>query len=116
MKALAQVKIAFRTTLFPFTTGKGPFEKLHLLAYPVTSHDVTAWGHKARLANQLRFKVMRTSDEQMRALIFHVPCALPASMTDALGGVAPNLDSQRQVWASVHQFLDKTSDSGFQRI
>ena len=98
MRFLAQTKIGFRTAL-GFTTGKGSnrIEERHIVAYPVTNHDVRAWGGQARLANQLRFKLFRDSQQQLRARLYHTPHACP------LPGVT--LD-QHAVWQKIHAWLD----------
>ncbi len=102
MRFLAQTKIGFRTSL-GFTTGKGSnrIEERHIVAYPVTNHDVRAWGGQARLANQLRFKLFRYSQQQLRARIYHTPHACP------LPGVT--LD-QHAVWQKIHAWLDQNTD------
>jgi CRISPR-associated protein Cmr1 len=101
MKFLAQTKIGFRTHL-GFTTGKGSsqVEGRHIVAYPVTNHDVRAWGGQARLANQLRFKLFRDTSGQLRARIYHTPhaCPLPTMM---------NAAQQMGVWQTVHRWLDQ---------
>lgn len=101
MKFLAQTKIGFRTHL-GFTTGKGSsqIEDRHIVAYPVTDHDVRAWGGQARLANQLRFKLFRDTDGKLRTRIYHTPhaCPLPTPMSAA---------QQAAVWQTVHRWLDQ---------
>jgi CRISPR-associated protein Cmr1 len=115
VKALAEAKIGFRTSL-KFTAGKsGPFESRHLLAYPVTNHNVEKFPPKARLANQLRFKVARTANGKFAAIIFHLPCALPQELAQWLGGNRPSPEQQAEIWSRVHAWLDAPA-SGFQRI
>lgn len=101
MKFLAQTKIGFRTHL-GFTTGKASslVEGRHIIAYPVTNHDVRAWGGQARLANQLRFKLFRDAAGQLRTRIYHTPhaCPLPTPMSAA---------QQDGVWQTVHTWLDQ---------
>lgn len=85
-------------------------EERHLLAYPVTHHEVQKqrargdekpdWGD-GRLANQLRFKLFRDSQRQLRARICHTPHACP------LPGVT--LD-QQAVWQKIHHWLDQNTD------
>lgn len=101
MKFLAQTKIGFRTYL-GFTTGKGSqrVEARHIVAYPVTNHDVRVWGGQARLANQLRFKLFRDTAGQLRARIYHTPhkCPLPSGMSEA---------QELAVWQQIHTWLDQ---------
>lgn len=98
MRFLARTKIDFRTRL-GFTTGKGRprVEERHILAYPITNHDVRAWG-AGRIANQLRFKLFRDSQNQLRARIYHTPHACPLS--------AGPID-QLAVWRKIHACLDQ---------
>lgn len=107
MQFLARTKIGFRTQK-PLEFGKAPTPHKyplarHLLAYPVTNHKVTAsgWGGDGRLANQLRFKLFRDSQQQLRARIYHTPhaCPLPGVMLD-----------QQAVWQKIHHWLDQNTD------
>jgi len=112
MQALARAKIGFRGQ---FVLGApGPFEQRHLLAYPVTHHAVRAWGNQTRLANQLRFKVAMNSDGAFVARIFHLPCALPRELAQALGRSAPSPRQQADIWQQVHGWLD--NQPAFRRI
>jgi CRISPR-associated protein Cmr1 len=119
MQTLAKAKIGFRTQ---FQLGsQGPFENRHLLAYPVTNHKVNAWldertRDKERLANQIRFKVAKNAEGLLMAYIFHLPCALPRELAQALGHNAPTDRQQVGIWSQVHTWLDNTSQSAFQRI
>ncbi|WP_415035176.1 RAMP superfamily CRISPR-associated protein [Azonexus sp.] len=126
MRFLAQTKIGFRTQEnIRFKKGvphpnerkrnqdwqlHHQPEERHLLAYPVTHHEVqkqrargdeqTDWGD-GRLANQLRFKLFRDSQQQLRARIYHTPHACP------LPGVT--LD-QQAVWQKIHAWLDHNTE------
>lgn len=107
MQFLARTKIGFRTQK-PLEFGKAPTPHKyplarHILAYPVTNHKVTAseWGGDGRLANQLRFKLFRDSQQKLRARIYHTPHACP------LPGVT--LD-QQAVWQKIHHWLDQNTD------
>lgn len=126
MRFLAQTKIDFRTQeKIRFRNGvphpnerkrrqdwqlHHQPEERHLLAYPVTHHEVQKqrargdekpdWGD-GRLANQLRFKLFRDSQRQLRARIYHTPHACP------LPGVT--LD-QQAVWQKIHHWLDQNTD------
>ncbi len=101
MKYLAEIKIAFRTKL----PVNGGFQYRHLLAYPVTHHTVNSWPNQARLANQLRFKVVK-HDGNYYALAFHLPTALPQKLAKKLGHLVPSEQQQCQVWQQVHRVLD----------
>jgi CRISPR-associated protein Cmr1 len=116
MTGLAKAKIGFRTSL-KFTAGRnGPFESRHLLAYPVTNHNVGTFPREARLGNQLRFKVVKTAKNgKFTAIIFHLPCALPHELAQKLGASKPSSEQQAAIWSRVHAWLD-ASASGFQRI
>jgi CRISPR-associated protein Cmr1 len=99
MRELARIKIAFRTSLK--FTGLSPEER-HVLAYPVTNHEVSAWGKEnVRIPNQLRFKVIR-GQQGFVGLAFHLPCKLPDKLSPSLP-----VPRQIQVWEKVHARLDK---------
>ncbi len=101
MQFLARTKIGFRTNL-GFTTGKGSprVEARHIVAYPVTNHDVRAWGGQARLANQLRFKLFHDPAGHLRARIYHTPHKSPlqSGMSEA---------QELAVWQKIHTWLDR---------
>lgn len=110
MRALALVKIRFRHAL-SFGTG---FSLRHLLAYPVTKHEVPIWDRPpppaspARLANQLRFKVARQG-QYVVGMAYHLPCALPTALLKLLSVEEKRLVSQKQqeTWEIVHAVLDQ---------
>ena len=105
MKELAHVKITFRTAL-KFTSPNGQPDHRHVLAYPVTNHRVNAWGNQARLANQLRFKVIRTG-HHLTGLVYHLPCATPDVLLRLLrNGKDSFRQQQLPVWQAVHAQLD----------
>jgi CRISPR-associated protein Cmr1 len=115
MRALALIKIRFRTAL-SFGTG---FSLRHLLAYPVTKHDVQAWDRPpppARLANQLRFKVARRG-KGVVGIAYHLPCTLPKSLLIRLSSKDQQLVSRKQqeTWETVHAVLDD-SKNGMHRF
>jgi CRISPR-associated protein Cmr1 len=101
MQRLAEVKIKFRTAI-PIAPN-GQFGERHVLAYPVTHHP-TAWGGQKRLANQMRFKVVRSGDAYF-GIVFHLPCAIPRDFHRP--GV-PDGQGQLTVWRKVHGVLDST--------
>ena len=102
MQELARIKIALRTTKFPYKDREGrniQHPLRHWLSYPITHHSVHGWGN-ARLPNSLRFKVCRSSDrKKLVGKIFHVPCKPPPAFN-------PNQNTIEQVWREAHQFLD----------
>lgn len=110
IKDLAQTKIKFRTDL-PFPkAAPGGFEKRHLLAYPVTNHKIHAWGNTGRLANQVRFKVTKTSANKFMGIIVHLPCGLPSEMSQTLHNKAPSIQQQIDIWRQVHNSLNSQQD------
>ncbi len=107
IKDLTEIKIKFRTTL-PFSNGKpGQFEKRHLLAYPVTNHEVkvNGWRNNGRLANQVRFKVIH-SDASFRGIVMHLPSTIPREMMQFLS-TPPTIQDQIAIWQTVHKTLDQ---------
>lgn len=111
MTELAKIKIAFRTR-FKFQGGgnKGhstPQER-HVIAYPVTNHTLSGLGQSARLANQIRFKVLKTLEGKFTALIFHLPCSAPDNgFLDRLRNEKQTFKGlQAKVWKEIHQTLD----------
>ncbi len=109
MKELARIKIAFRTqpTLSFAGVAPGAFAGRHLLAYPVTNHSVNGseWDGQGRLANQIRFKLLRENN-QLIGVIAHLPCRLPTSMAKQ---VRADETYQRGVWQAVHAVLDNNA-------
>ena len=112
MRELARIKIAFRTQPALSLDGvpEGTFSERHFLAYPVTHHSVTGsdWGGQGRLANQIRFKLLREGN-QLFGVIVHLPCRLPTAMAETLPPqVRIGIDTlQLQVWQDVHAMLDQ---------
>jgi CRISPR-associated protein Cmr1 len=109
IKALAKIKIAFRTH-FAFTNG-GPgatLDKRHVLAYPVTNHNVPAWGGQERLANQIRFKVHSCAGGKFEGVIVHLPCKVPDELVNKLAQKDQTFirSNELKVWQAVHQVLD----------
>jgi len=100
MKRLAEIKIAFRTRL----SVNGGFQDRHLLAYPVTHHNDTEWGGQARLANQIRFKVVCSRSKYV-GLIYHLPCDIPSDLKKKLHH-PPSQADQLHIWQNVHHILD----------
>lgn len=105
MSELARLKIAYRTQGAPFPDGRpdGTIQARHLIAYPVTNHVVNAWGNQARLANQIRFKVVKDGAQYV-GVIVHLPCRMPEELVAQLRGAA--IPAELAVWQSVHLVLD----------
>lgn len=98
MKFLALTKIGFRTSL-KFDGGEPHLQpqERHVLAYPVTHHKVRGWGNEARLANQIRFKLVAANANKLTARIYHTPHKSPL----AIGNI-----NELAVWQSIHRWLD----------
>ncbi len=110
MKELAEVKIAFRTH-FKFDGGgtHQDTQKRHVISYPVTKYDLSGLKNNARLANQIRFKVEKTTTGAYRAIIFHMPCRAPDdSFLEKLSPQNQKLfkDYEKTVWPEIHKVLD----------
>ena len=106
MKDLARTKIAFRTIAAPFPTERpGGLEARHLIAYPVTNHEVQleGWKKNGRLPNQLRFKLTRTPGNKLQGVLVHLPCGLPSPLTKGIRGQRPD---EVALWCAVHRVLD----------
>lgn len=105
MRELARLKIAFRTQGAPFPNAKsGDIQSRHVIAYPVTNHVVSAWGNQARLANQIRFKVIKMGMDKHVGVIVHLPCKMPDELVALLRGAT--IPAELSVWQSVHRVLD----------
>jgi len=106
LERLAALKIGFRTH-FKFNGGKphNRVEDRHVLAYPVTNHDLAGLNN-ARLASQMRFKVAKNKDSQFFGLITHLPCAMPRAFFDRSQVTQLPTNDQIEVWREVHAFLN----------
>jgi CRISPR-associated protein Cmr1 len=109
LRHLAEVKIAFRTQ-FHFKGG-GPHAALcdrQILAYPITKHSLTAWGHDARNANQMFFKVLPVG-RGYAGLVVHLPQGLPGKLKSGLTPADREglTEKEKEVWPKVHQVLDQ---------
>ncbi|RJX26925.1 MAG: hypothetical protein C4531_15020 [Desulfurivibrio sp.] len=133
MRELARVKIAFRTVcsikrnqdMEENGICNPCFDDRHLLAYPVTHHGVDGWVEKnersgqfkrdrrgeyliqsERLANQLRFKVVKDSRNHYWCLAYHLPCGLPEMLQQKRGHNRTDDETQLRVWQKVHNRLN----------
>jgi CRISPR-associated protein Cmr1 len=126
VKTLAEIKIGLRTAVQFDVKRIGKLDRRHLLAYPVTNHDVTVWYAKnssnprkrggrldaeGRLANQLRFKIARR-DGQFVGVIYHLPARLPAQLRRALDREDQRFVAENEVstWQTVHEVLDRQAN------
>ncbi len=112
MRELAEIKIAFRTAL-PWRHNRGnggPVDERHILAYPVTNHRIDHLVQE-RLANQLRFKVIRYKNE-FWGIAYHLPHKIPDESRSSLRtkyhlhdrhGI---LGNELGIWRRVHSILD----------
>lgn len=116
MERLAALKIGFRTQ-FKFNTGKphSRVEDRHVLAYPVTNHELSGLNN-ARLASQMRFKVVKNKAGEFFGLITHLPCAMPAAFFSGSVVRPPEISRQIEVWQQVHQFLNAQPPTLITRI
>lgn len=117
MKELAKVKVKLRActvnsgtlsfTPIPVGTNKFVPNDRHLMGYPITNHNkVNDW---KRLANQLRFKVIRKVSGQgteYYGIAYHMPHGLPVNMQNPYG--KPSFRTYEVgVWQRVHNKMDK---------
>lgn len=110
MKELAEIKIEFRTQ-FIFPEEKPPHQRpceRHVISYPVTNHACKDLEHTKRLANQVRFKVVTTSNNKYRGIIIHLPCKAPEDQfLDPKNMRSENIELfrklEKEVWPKIHQ-------------
>ena len=110
LERFAALKIGFRTQ-FGFHNQGGPHREVmdrHVLAYPVTHHALANLPN-ARLASQMRFKVIANKDGKFFGVIAHVPAAMPRDFfydRERQQMNPPAITDQVRVWHEVHQFLN----------
>ena len=116
MEQLAALKIGFRTQ-FKLNSGAphSRVEDRHILAYPVTNHDLAGLPN-ARLASQMRFKVVKSKGGQYFGLITHLPSAMPRAFFERSSVRPPEIQDQVAVWQQVHKFLNAQSPTLLNRI
>lgn len=110
MADLASIKMKFRNN-FPFTrtgTHNNP-EKRHVIAYPVTKHPLQGLGNSARLANSLRFKIIK-EEKQYYGLIFHLPCAASEKFLERVNNKNTFKSFEKTVWPDVHNIIGQFAD------
>ncbi|MDP2368754.1 hypothetical protein [Rhodoferax sp.] len=119
LERFAALKIGFRTQ-FSFNNQGGPHRDVmdrHVLAYPVTNHGLANLPN-ARLASQIRFKVIANKEGKFFGVIAHVPAAMPRDFfydKERQQMNPPSIADQVNVWNQVHQFLN-TPQPGSQVI
>lgn len=116
LERFAALKIGFRTR-FSFHNQGGPHRDVmdrHVLAYPVTNHALANLPN-ARLASQMRFKVIANKDGKFFGVIAHVPVAMPRDFfydRERQQMNPPAIADQVRVWHEVHQFLNAPQPGG----
>ena len=107
MKELAKIKIALRTSFSFSGHSKGrPMVERHVLSYPVTNHESSDYDKGARLPNQLRFKVCKTSDGKYLPVAFHFPVKIPKNVFNR-GQEVYTKAQQLAVWQQAHKKMDE---------
>jgi len=67
---------------------------------------MNATWYQARLANQLRFKVI-SHGNRLLGVAYHLPCGTPGELLRRLGTQQNNFQQQQlSVWRNVHIYLD----------
>lgn len=127
MKAMAEIKIAFRTSVSINKNKDIADPKLdcrHILAYPITNHGLGEWCETERngkfktdkrgkliqgdrLANQLRFKVFKSNDK-FYGIAYHLPCSVPRELLTKLtqAEITFIAEKQKMIWKGVHDQID----------
>lgn len=107
MKELAKIKIALRTHFSLVGHSKSrPMLERHVLSYPVTNHETSDYDKSARLPNQLRFKVHKTSDGKYLPVAFHFPVKTPKNVFNR-GQEVYSKSQQLAVWQQAHKKMDE---------
>jgi CRISPR-associated protein Cmr1 len=104
---LAELKVSVRRKAKEFTGPQG-IGGVHLLGYPAGDKwKLSRFENDARWGCQLHFSVAREEDG-LRALVYHLPHRMPATLTSNLdGGQARWLEqNQEPVWGKIHGLLD----------
>ncbi len=108
LSILAHIKVGIRWEAKNFVSPQKPFGGIHLLGYPAGGKwELRTFGKDARLAAQLRFKVLKTSEGYVGA-VFHLPTTLPPSLRKKLQREQTNWLEQNElaVWRNIHKYLD----------
>lgn len=108
LKDLADIKVKLRTN-FKFTDGKDALRPSyrHILAYPVTNHNIKSIDRDARNSNQLRFKVLKNASGKYYGLVFHLPCCVSDVFFKHSQSIKSSYrELEKSVWPILHAFLD----------
>lgn len=104
---LARIKVEVRY-IGKGKRGPDNIAGIHLIAYPAGGiWNLPALGNDARLAGQLRFKVLPI-DGKYQGSIAHLPCGFPAALGRKLTHRQQEWIAAKQadVWEAVHRSLD----------
>lgn len=107
---LAHDKVEIRRVAKRYTGSDG-IGGIQLLGYPAgKAWELRELKKDARLASQIRFKVIDTPDG-LRCMIFHMPARFPDKLLDLLNQSQRNWIKQNelQVMRAIHQYLDENS-------
>ncbi|MBN2700039.1 MAG: hypothetical protein JXR29_01150 [Methylothermaceae bacterium] len=120
LNALAHIKVGIRAEAKKFR-DHSKIGGVHLLGYPAGkdwklvefAKDVPHPGdQEARLATQMRFKVMQTPDGFV-GVVYHLPAKLPDVLRARLNRkqTAWLEANERKVWQAIHHYLDNRNDT-----
>jgi len=106
---LANEKVQIRSIAKTFT-GPGNIGGIQLLGYPAGADWELKRLKKARLASQLRFKVLQVP-EGLRAMIYHMPACFPNELLEALSNDQREWVRRNElaVWCEVRNYLDASN-------
>ncbi|MEN8168101.1 MAG: hypothetical protein ABFR65_11575, partial [Pseudomonadota bacterium] len=110
MSLLAHEKVNIRRVAKEYT-GPDKIGGVQLLGYPAgRAWELRELKKDARLASQIRFKVIDTPDG-LRSMIFHMPARFPDELLGRLNKSQCNWIKQNelQVMQAIHQYLDGNS-------
>lgn len=108
MGCLANIKVEVRQSA---KTIRGPsgIGGIHLLGYPAGGKwEIRKLGKEARLASQLRFKVVRDTQDRLRGMVFHLPCRFPDKLSSHLEREQKDWieDNEQKIWENIHRQLN----------
>lgn len=118
MGCLANIRVEVRRVAKSFV-GPGRIGGIHLLGYPAGDNwtlrqfsrgQPSREHQEARLATQLRFKVVQTA-AGLRGVVFHMPHRLPDELMDRLDTKQREWLSKNElrVWTEIHNALNHSS-------
>lgn len=108
MGCLANIKVEVRQSA---KTIQGPsgIGGIHLLGYPAGGKwEIRKLGKEARLASQLRFKVVRDTQDRARGMVFHLPCRFPDKLSSLLEREQKAWieENEQKIWENIHRQLN----------